>query len=316
MLSDNLILYSELKKILKALKARGVLFMPIKGVALGETIYPSRDLRYLSDIDLLFKDQEGMKEAGKVLAMLGYYYDPESIYIAFGSNYIKKGYHSTKCDLHYFLPGWSDYYSFPRIENLWNTAKIVDIEGVPTYIMTPENMFFILALHSFRECTFTLRDFCDAMAILKKVPEFDWDIIRYYSSQEGWRYILPAFLYMLSYAHTPLRNRSSGIFPKWVESLSLEDEDIELPDSYSFFCRKCGTCNYCPVFFRKTLRKKSLQLEGTLKIGPLRGPLATINIISSYFWESILLFRFLRPRIKTLNAYLALTKGKTEAIFR
>ena len=314
MLAGNLALYTELKKILEELKARGVLFMPIKGVALGEMIYPSRDLRYMSDIDLLFKDKQGIEEAKEVLTALGYSYSLH--HSAFSLDYVRKGYYSTKFDLHLFFPGWSDYYSFPRIDSLWDTALVANIEGVETHAMTPENMFMIIALHSIRDCTFTLRDFCDARTILEKTPGFDWDIIRHYFSQEGWRYVLPPFLYMLRSTHMLVREHSSVVFPKWVELIAIEEGNLEYPRSYSSFCKRCSLGNYCPIFFKKKLRKKYLQLEGTLQIKPASGLAAAIIRISCYFWESLLLFRFFQPRRKILRVFLAMTKKVSLSLAR
>lgn len=300
LLSTKLVLYSELRKILKTLKTQQIRFMPLKGITLAETVYPRWDIRYFSDIDLLLLNRKELEKAEKLLFNLGY---RPHFKVYYGYHLIKNQYGLLIiCDLQYFLPGWCDYYPYPTIPDIWDTSLTATIEGVSTPIMTAENMFLLLSLHSFRSGTFTLRDLCDALEILKKSPEFDWGLIINYAKQELWRYILVMFLYIFSYASEALGENPlpQGLLKKINRDfLNLPiDNNIRFPVPYTLFCRACDKCRHCPVILKEKIKEiENLPLARSL-----------IPTAWNYFWESILLFKFVRPIRTLLRCYYGLNK--------
>jgi hypothetical protein len=295
-----MVLHEEVRKIFKSLKAGGINFTPIKGILLAETVYPEKHLRFFGDIDLLFPNRQEFEKAGKLLLNLGYHAHPRARE-PFGCHFIKNQHGlSISCDLHHFLPGWSDFYPYPSIPDIWDASLTKTIEGVPIPIMTPENMFLVLSLNSFRNSTFTLRDLCDAMELLKKFPRFDWSLIIDYAQQEPWRHVLLMFLCLFSYATEVLEEHPlpRGLLEKINRGfLNLPiDKNIQFPVPYIFLCRSYGKLKHCPVVLREKV-KKAQNL-----------PKRIIRATLIYFWESILLFKFVRPIRTLLRCYYGLNK--------
>lgn len=68
----SLLCMSEARKIQQALDAAGIPAIWLKGIALGQWLYPSMHLRDIADIDLLLPDHPTTLRAAQVLAPLGY----------------------------------------------------------------------------------------------------------------------------------------------------------------------------------------------------------------------------------------------------
>lgn len=68
----SLLCLSEARKIQQALDAAGIPAVWLKGIALGQWLYPSMHLRDVADIDLLLPDHPTTLRAAQVLAALGY----------------------------------------------------------------------------------------------------------------------------------------------------------------------------------------------------------------------------------------------------
>ena len=71
----NTLLYKELNRILGALQEMGSQSIALKGAALAETVYPSRALRAMSDIDLLVRP-DAVERIEAQLLELGYSHQP------------------------------------------------------------------------------------------------------------------------------------------------------------------------------------------------------------------------------------------------
>lgn len=68
----SLLCMSEARKIQQALAAAGIPALWLKGMALGQWLYPRAHLRDVADIDLLLPDHAATLHAAQVLAPLGY----------------------------------------------------------------------------------------------------------------------------------------------------------------------------------------------------------------------------------------------------
>jgi len=301
MLSSKLVLYSELRNILQVLKANEIDFLPLKGVALAEAVYSKKELRQFSDIDLLLRNRGETEKAEKLLLKLGYHLDYPIPAFAYEFKKEKHGL-TIEFDLHHFLPGWSEYYSYPMIIDLWDAPINATIEGVHTSIMMPEKMLLALSLHSFRHRIFTLRDLCDTIEILKRFPLFNWRIILEHAQEEAWRYILLTFLSLVSYS---CKRLEIDLLPKGLLdrinngflNLSLY-KNLEFPKSYTFLCYGCNKkCKHCPVIIKENIEK--------WRTGIIPERVAPFFWI--YFWESALIFRFVHSPGTSLKCYQALT---------
>ena len=68
----SLLCVSQARKIQQALANAGIPALWLKGIALGQWLYPSANLRDIADIDLLLPDHATTLRAAQVLAPLGY----------------------------------------------------------------------------------------------------------------------------------------------------------------------------------------------------------------------------------------------------
>lgn len=68
----SLLCVSEARRIQQALTAAGIPALWLKGIALGQWLYPSMHLRDVADIDLLLPDHATTLRAAEVVAPLGY----------------------------------------------------------------------------------------------------------------------------------------------------------------------------------------------------------------------------------------------------
>ncbi len=68
----SLLCLSEARRIQRALHEAGIPTLWLKGIALGQWLYPSAHLRDIADIDLLLPDHATTLRAAQVLAPLGY----------------------------------------------------------------------------------------------------------------------------------------------------------------------------------------------------------------------------------------------------
>lgn len=68
----SLLCVSEARRVQQALDASGIPSIWLKGIALGQWLYPSMHLRDVADIDLLLPDHATTLQAAEVLAPLGY----------------------------------------------------------------------------------------------------------------------------------------------------------------------------------------------------------------------------------------------------
>jgi len=68
----NMLCVAEARRIQLALDAAGIPAIWLKGIALGQWLYPGPHLRDVADIDLLLPDHASTQRAAKVLAPLGY----------------------------------------------------------------------------------------------------------------------------------------------------------------------------------------------------------------------------------------------------
>lgn len=295
-ISCNMILYDEAKRILRVLKTKGIEFMPMKGVLLAETIYPDRDLRAVGDIDLLFPNIEEKKRAERQLTRLGYTFQGSLPTESWFYKY-KHGM-QISCEPHLFI-GWSSYFQYPKVDDIWKTSLKKTIEGVKVSVMTPEYMFRMLCLHSVKEGIFSLKDLCDAIEILRKFPELDWKFIVGYNNKDVWIDVLTIPLYIISTVSNDLFAESivperileqinkggfikSSINQKSVKQL-INDDNFQFPILYESFCRNCDKCTFCPLILSQFIPSESLNLSKEILQGFQR-----------FFWSYYLILRFVR----------------------
>lgn len=174
----NIATFEEASRLYRCMASKEIRFMPIKGVLLGETVFPESNLRFIRDIDLLFPDNSAMRMAEKVLVGLGYRLVwTDSRASAFR---LSRGRDSFNVDLHRSF-SFFHFHEYPRtqdlVEDMWRHSSRRAIAGVQVQVMSPECMLTLLALHSFFHGFLSILDLSDAVHIVGKYPSLDWNFI-------------------------------------------------------------------------------------------------------------------------------------------
>jgi hypothetical protein len=145
--------------------------MPIKGITLAHTIYPSVSLRYFDDIDLLVRPEDG-RQALESLKKIGYIIHPRAPkpdWHHLPPHVHHK--HNTMIEIHTDLirrsgPGWP-------IEDIWDRAGKASIAGLETWLMSDEDALIYTALHARHNLYNRLSYFLDGLLLAHKIPSDD-----------------------------------------------------------------------------------------------------------------------------------------------
>lgn len=195
----NLYFYAALCDVLKAFRENGIKVIVLKGAALAQTVYGNIALRPMSDIDLLVK-KEDLPHAEKIMFDLGYVFEggkPREWYI---ENHFHLGYFHPErtilVEVHWHIgrpshPSRIAITDTGIIERWWERTRTVEISGMRTLVLCPDDLLLHLSLHFIKhrfisegfKGPFTSRgaliQLCDIFQILKHYKnEFNWDRLR------------------------------------------------------------------------------------------------------------------------------------------
>ncbi|MCK4648717.1 signal peptidase I [bacterium] len=157
-LTRNILIWEEIKPILKSLEEKKIEVILLKGIALGVTIYPSVGLRPMSDVDILIKDEDIFK-VNEILNNFGYFpgdINPRDIELG-KTEYLTTLYYRGKnlsLHLHWHLvnstiPNFS-YISRINMDRIWQKARLIEISEIKALILSPEHLIIYLCEHSLR----------------------------------------------------------------------------------------------------------------------------------------------------------------------
>ncbi len=150
---------AEMEDIFKKLEDKNIEFLPLKG-AIMKKLYPTPDMRLMSDVDVLIKEEQYDKIV-EILKESGYEYEVESDHELVWKK-------STLClELHkYLVPTYNkDFYEY--YGNGWKTAT--RCEGTH-YYMSDEDFFIYMFLHfskHYRDSGIGIRHIVDIWVCLK-----------------------------------------------------------------------------------------------------------------------------------------------------
>jgi len=228
----NIVLYDELTKILRKFKEADIPVIVLKGSFLAKTVYNNIGLRLMGDIDLLVKRKDMMKVV-KVLETIGYFgdfsdfdFDIDIANELSVCNHLPplEGPKKIPVEVHWtiFHHLYLDMRAEKEIVKIWERSQPLIIEGIPCFVLAPDDLLMHLCLHISRQHLYSmrLRGFLD----LRKVIEYynnliDWDWIQKQAFSLGMDRALKLTLY---------------IADRWV-GLDLPDYvrqylDTDLPD--------------------------------------------------------------------------------------
>jgi hypothetical protein len=157
-LARNILIWEEIKPILKSLEEKKIEVILLKGIALGVTIYPSVGFRPMGDVDILIKDKDIFK-INETMNSLGYFpadISPHDIELGKTEYLTTLCYPGRKLSLHIHrhlinstIPNFSYIYKI-NMKRIWQKARPIEISGIKTLILSPEYLIIYLCEHSLR----------------------------------------------------------------------------------------------------------------------------------------------------------------------
>jgi|GEM_PF-1302631 len=156
-LARNFRIRIDVSNLLKGFHAHHFPSILLKGLALISHYYPHPATRRMTDADILIK-KENLPAIDKYLASLGYRPIDSTVSQAIDnpSGYLASLEYHTEDErpiihLHWHVINTSVPFFFPYpLEDLWQTAHSINLEGVPALIPSPEHMCLHLAEHGLR----------------------------------------------------------------------------------------------------------------------------------------------------------------------
>ena len=162
----------EINSILNLFEESGISYMPLKGVMLRE-MYPSFDMRFMADADVLIKIED-FKKANDIMLQSGYEFMGESDH---EYNYIKKPF--VHIELHkYLIPSYNeDLYSY--FGDGWKLAKKVSNESSRFKLGVEDDFVYIFAHFAkhYRDAGVGIKQVLDLWLYLKHHNNIDMDYV-------------------------------------------------------------------------------------------------------------------------------------------
>jgi hypothetical protein len=187
----NELLAEEMARILRLLGDAGIPAMPLKGIALAESLYEDPALRVFEDVDVLVR-AERMIEAFHLLVSSGY--EPEfaqpfllDLLVRYGKDCLlmrEDAMCAYPLELHCGLV-WGGALERDLLREIWSEASRETIYGVPAFALSPDWEFLYLAIHTARHGQDSLKWFIDLDRFCSRGP-LDWASIKQKAQRLGW----------------------------------------------------------------------------------------------------------------------------------
>ncbi len=240
----NELLARELARILRLLGDAGIPVMPLKGVALGESLYGDTALRACSDIDVLVHPRHAI-EAFHLVVSSGY--QPEftqprllDFVVRYGKHFVlmRQGpMGAYQLELHCGLL-WGGLLERELLEEIWSDAGRKSSCGVPAFALSAEWEFLYLAVHAAQHGWPPLTWYADLDRICCR-GAIDWKKVKEKAKWLGWEAAVRSSLAACaSFFETPLDPAFGSIPPR---SRAPRLSDLEVPSENLFFLRLLKT---------------------------------------------------------------------------
>lgn len=174
--------YRYLGHLLDAFSDRGIRAIVLKGAALAELVYPKRELRPMSDVDILLNETD-LELAESVMRDLRY--TPNE---AKGSRQWYRSFHhhlvpyisrdsSVAIELHQHIVPRSMWSRIP-VADLWTRARPAQLASRHALVLSPEDQLLHVSIHA-SSCNYyrsALRSLYDVAFVLRGyAQELDWN---------------------------------------------------------------------------------------------------------------------------------------------
>ena len=187
----NAHLFRHTSQLTKALSARGIPVMLLKGMHLARYLYAEPALRSMADVDIMVP-RDGLAEAEQVFLDHGYGPTPRPDLAEFcrWSNHLAK---LIKPNAPVFEVHWSiERPTSPfriDLDGLWTRSRGSTLDGAPVQLLSPEDLVLHLALHSSYHHRFdrsALKGMLDIhTVIVRHAADIDWDVLTTRAAEWG-----------------------------------------------------------------------------------------------------------------------------------
>lgn len=221
---QNLIMVSELVKVLRILTSHDISAIPFKGPVLAVQAYGDVCLRQFVDLDIMVR-REDMKKAGQLLCAQGY-----RLWYAFTPAQ-EKSHLKRTCELT-FLPEhglagidmhWrfaADYFTTKLSQaDTLDGRETVLLEGHTVPVMPADIMLLYLCLHGAFHLWPKLSTVCDVAMLIKTSPALNWQRLMHRAAAVGLR---RTFLLGLGLA----QNLMAANLPGEIAAAVAEDRSV------------------------------------------------------------------------------------------
>lgn len=175
----NLLLTTELVRILTLFDDHGIAALPFKGPVLGESIYGNLAFRQFEDLDILVPEQE-IAEAEALLRAQGYKATlevPQGRSAAFRRMQYEIPYRheatSICIELHWKMA--PIFFQFAMdMESVWKRVEWISLAGSRIRNLSSEDTLLILCAHGSRHFWEKLEWICGVAELIRAKPQIDW----------------------------------------------------------------------------------------------------------------------------------------------
>jgi len=234
----NALVARALVRVLEGLDRVGVPVIPLKGVALSESLYGDAALRVSADLDVLVP-RECVARAWTVLGELGYVMadheervDASELDLLLESNieYAFASPEAAGCpvELHWGI-AWRWPHSAPAIADLWADARPRPFLGAPAHALGPEWELLYLAVHAARHRWESLKWLVDIHEVCCR-GGLDWERVRAKADRFGLTEVLDISLQAsAALFDTPLPpGMPARALPRWLELFPATPDALDI----------------------------------------------------------------------------------------
>src|SRR5690606_11263707 len=177
----NMVLFSELRRIMAQLHEAGIAALPYKGPSLAICAYGGLSMRQPGDLDIVVPPAD-FARARAIIESLDHEVleedrdkSPEATPNEYHITLVNRE-RRIMIELHWQVMG--KLFSFaPDPQDLWNRATPRDLLGEPMPVMSPEDTLLVLCAHGMKHFWTRLGWICDVAGFIEANPEIDWDLL-------------------------------------------------------------------------------------------------------------------------------------------
>jgi hypothetical protein len=221
--ASNALAARSLTELLRLFAQARIPAIPLKGMALAESLYGDLMLRVSDDIDILIP-RDAVARSIDLISTLGYRAESSQWSVTrLLSSFIEYPFvcpgdsFRHDLDLHWGVLWWRPL-DKGAIEDLWSEARPAVVLGVPAYALSPEWEFLFLAAHAARDAWLGLKWLADIQQACAR-GGIDWDRVWQKAERFDWQEVLQLTAVVFNYlvGPPPFARGPIGEVPSWLK---------------------------------------------------------------------------------------------------